>query len=397
MTLSRQTLDFIRDHAHEDIHALALQTPKYPDVDMPAAILQIAGKQAAANKIPLWAAIEGILYPRHLSMEQCSSETTALYKASLLNGNTLTDLTGGLGIDCAFLATKFKHISYVERQEELCEIASHNFPLLGLNHITIYNEDAVTHLQQMNREDCIFIDPARRNEHGGKTVAISDCEPDVAKLEELLLSKANRIMIKLSPMLDLSLALKTMKHTQEAHVISVNNDCKELLLIIGDTPPTHQIPIHCINLTFKEKQSFVFTREEEARAECTYTEKVGTYLYEPNASILKAGAFRSIAASYHTRKLHPNSHLYTSDEWIKEFPGRVFQVTGQCSFNKKEIKECIGDIKKANITVRNFPATVAEIRKRTKLSDGGETYLFATTLSNDQKVLIRCSKVSSNS
>lgn len=237
MTLSRQTLDFIRDHAHEDIHALALQTPKYPDVDMPAAILQIAGKQAAANKIPSWAAIEGILYPRHLSMEQCSSETTALYKASLLNGNTLTDLTGGLGIDCAFLATKFKHISYVERQEELCEIASHNFPLLGLNHITIYNEDAVTHLQQMNREDCIFIDPARRNEHGGKTVAISDCEPDVAKLEELLLSKANRIMIKLSPMLDLSLALKTMKHTQEAHVISVNNDCKELLLIIGDTPP----------------------------------------------------------------------------------------------------------------------------------------------------------------
>ena len=367
MTLSRQTLDFIRDHAHEDIHALALQTPKYPDVDMPAAILQIAGKQAAANKIPSWAAIEGILYPRHLSMEQCSSETTALYKASLLNGNTLTDLTGGLGIDCAFLATKFKHISYVERQEELCEIASHNFPLLGLNHITIYNEDAVTHLQQMNREDCIFIDPARRNEHGGKTVAISDCEPDVAKLEELLLSKANRIMIKLSPMLDLSLALKTMKHTQEAHVISANNDCKELLLIIGDTPPTHQIPIHCINLTSKEKQSFVFTREEEARAECTYTEKVGTYLYEPNASILK------------------------------EFPGRVFQVTGQCSFNKKEIKECIGDIKKANITVRNFPATVAEIRKRTKLSDGGETYLFATTLSNDQKVLIRCSKVSSNS
>ena len=390
MTLSRQTLDFIRDHAHEDIHALALQTPKYPDVDMPAAILQIAGKQAAANKIPSWAAIEGILYPRHLSMEQCSSETTALYKASLLNGNTLTDLTGGLGIDCAFLATKFKHISYVERQEELCEIASHNFPLLGLNHITIYNEDAVTHLQQMNREDCIFIDPARRNEHGGKTVAISDCEPDVAKLEELLLSKANRIMIKLSPMLDLSLALKTMKHTQEAHVISVNNDCKELLLIIGDTPPTHQIPIHCINLTSKEKQSFVFTREEEARAECTYTEKVGTYLYEPNASILKAGAFRSVSSIYNVEKLHPNSHLYTSDAYIPDFPGRKFRITGSSSLNKKGLKELIGTEKKANLTVRNFPTSVAELRKRLKLADGGDIYLFATTLADEKKLLIAC-------
>ena len=397
MQISPETQLFIREHSSDDVRVLALQAKKYPDIDMPTAITQIAGRQVAAEKIPSWREIEEIWYPKHLSLEQCSSEITARYKARLSQGDSLTDLTGGFGIDCSFLATGFKSATYVERQEELCEIASHNFPLLGLNHITIYNEDAVTHLQQMNREDCIFIDPARRNEHGGKTVAISDCEPDVATLEELLLSKANRIMIKLSPMLDLSLALKTMKHTQEAHVISVNNDCKELLLIIGDTPPTHQIPIHCINLTSKEKQSFVFTREEEARVECTYTEKVGTYLYEPNASILKAGAFRSIAASYHTRKLHPNSHLYTSDEWIKEFPGRVFQVTGQCSFNKKEIKECIGDIKKANITVRNFPATVAEIRKRTKLSDGGETYLFATTLSNDQKVLIRCSKVSSNS
>ena len=396
MILSQPTLDFIRDHAHEDIHALALQAPKYPDVDMPTAILQIAGRQAAVHKVPSWAAVEGILYPRHLSMEQCSSETTALYKASLLSGNTLTDLTGGLGIDCAFLAAKFKHISYVERQEELCEIASHNFSLLGLNHITIYNEDAITHLEQMGREDCIFIDPARRNEHGGKTVAISDCEPDVAELEELLLSKAGRVMIKLSPMLDLTLALRTMKHTQEAHVISVNNDCKELLLIIGETSPTHRIPIHCINLTSKGKQCFLFTREEEAETACVYAEKVGAYLYEPNASVLKAGAFRCIAASYHIKKLHPNSHLYTSDEWIEDFPGRAFLVTGQCSFNKKEIKECIGDIKKANITVRNFPATVAEIRKRTKLSDGGEVYLFATTLSNDRKVLIRCSKVSSN-
>ena len=395
MTLSRQTLDFIRDHAHEDIHALALQTPKYPDVDMPAAILQIAGKQAAANKIPSWAAIEGILYPRHLSMEQCSSETTALYKASLLNGNTLTDLTGGLGIDCAFLATKFKHISYVERQEELCEIAAHNFPILNLNHINVRNEDGVAYLQTMSPVDCIFLDPARRNEHGGKTVSIADCEPNVAELEDLLLSKASRIMIKLSPMLDLSLALKELKHTQEVHILSVNNECKELLILLGQTSPA-EITIHCVNLFTKgtqEEQHFVFTREQEQRSQCTYTDSLGDYLYEPNASLLKAGAFRSIAAAYPVRKLHPNSHLYTSDTFIENFPGRIFRIVNQCSFNKKEVKENLADLKKANVTVRNFPATVAELRKRLHLTEGGDTYLFASTLNNGQKVIIRCEKV----
>ena len=289
------------------------------------------------------------------------------------------------------MASRFRKVSYVERQEELCEIAKHNFPLLGLKHITVYNEDGVVHLQKMEPVDCIFIDPARRNEHGGKTIAISDCEPDVAELEELLLSKGKQIIIKLSPMLDLTLALKSMKRTREVHIISVNNECKELLLIIGNEP-SQLIPIHCINLTSKEKQTFTFTREEELEAECLYTKEPGKYLYEPNASILKAGAFRSIASRYKVKKLHPNSHLYTSDLWIENFPGRSFQITGQCSFNKKEIKETIGELKKANITVRNFPATVAEIRKRTKLLDGGEVYLFATTLFNEQKVFIKCSK-----
>lgn len=389
--LSQSTIEFIRAHSRDDVRLLALQAPRYPDVDMPAAIVQIAGRQAAANKIPSWQSIEELWYPRHLSMEQCSSEITAQYKSTLADGETLTDLTGGFGIDCAFMARRFRKVSYVERQEELCEIAKHNFPLLGLKHITVYNEDGVAHLQKMEPVDCIFIDPARRNEHGGKTIAISDCEPDVEELEELLLSKGKQIIIKLSPMLDLTLALKNMKHVREVHVISVNNECKELLLIIGNEP-SQLIPIHCINLTPKEKQTFTFTREGELTSECLYTKELGKYLYEPNASILKAGAFRSIASRYEVKKLHPNSHLYTSDLWIENFPGRSFLITGQCSFNKKEIKETIGELKKANITVRNFPATVAEIRKRTKLSDGGEVYLFATTLSNEQKVFIRCSK-----
>ncbi len=389
--LSQSTIEFIRTHSRDDVRLLALQAPRYSDVDMPAAIVQIAGRQAAANKIPSWQSIEELWYPRHLSMEQCSSEITAQYKSTLADGETLADLTGGFGIDCAFMASRFRKVSYVERQEELCEIAKHNFPLLGLKHITVYNEDGVAHLQKMEPVDCIFIDPARRNEHGGKTIAISDCEPDVEELEELLLSKGKQIIIKLSPMLDLTLALKNMKHVREVHVISVNNECKELLLIIGNEPSL-LIPIHCINLTPKEKQTFTFTREGELTSECLYTKEPGKYLYEPNASILKAGAFRSIASRYEVKKLHPNSHLYTSDLWIENFPGRSFLITGQCSFNKKEIKETIGELKKANITVRNFPATVAEIRKRTKLSDGGEVYLFATTLSNEQKVFIKCSK-----
>ncbi len=399
--ISPETQLFIREHSSDDVRALALQAKKYPDIDMPTAITQIAGRQVAAEKIPSWREMEEIWYPKHLSLEQCSSETTARYKARIFQGDSLTDLTGGFGIDCSFLAAGFKSATYVERQEELCEIAAHNFPILNLNHINVRNEDGVAYLQTMSPVDCIFLDPARRNEHGGKTVAISDCEPDVAGLEELLLSKAKRIMVKLSPMLDLSLALKELKHTQEVHILSVNNECKELLLLLGQEAPTEQappeeIPIRCANLFTKgaqEEQHFAFTREQEQRSQCTYTDSLGDYLYEPNASLLKAGAFRSVAAAYSVRKLHPNSHLYTSDTFIENFPGRIFRIVNQCSFNRKEAKESLADLKKANVTVRNFPATVAELRKRLHLTEGGDTYLFASTLNDGRKVIIRCEKV----
>lgn len=399
--ISPETQLFIREHSSDDVRALALQAKKYPDIDMPTAITQIAGRQVAAEKIPSWREMEEIWYPKHLSLEQCSSETTARYKARLFQGDSLTDLTGGFGIDCSFLAAGFKSATYVERQEELCEIAAHNFPILNLNHINVRNEDGVAYLQTMSPVDCIFLDPARRNEHGGKTVAISDCEPDVAGLEELLLSKAKRIMVKLSPMLDLSLALKEPKHTQEVHILSVSNECKELLLLLGQEAPTEQappeeIPIRCANLFTKgaqEEQHFAFTREQEQHSQCTYTDSLGDYLYEPNASLLKAGAFRSVAAAYSVRKLHPNSHLYTSDTFIGNFPGRIFRIVNQCSFNRKEAKESLADLKKANVTVRNFPATVAELRKRLHLTEGGDTYLFASTLNDGRKVIIRCEKV----
>lgn len=391
MELSQETQRFISEHAEDDVRQLALQAKKFPGVDMNTAIVQIAGRQAAADKIPAWYATEGIVYPRHLSLEQCSSELTARYKASLAKGKTLADLTGGFGIDSAFLSAGFRQATYVERQEELCEIASHNFPLLGLNHITVCHQDAVEHLHGMPPVDCIFIDPARRNEHGGKTVAIADCEPDVSALEEELLSKATRVMIKLSPMLDLTLALKDMKHVAEAHIVSVNNECKELLLIANNTANAQQpaVPVVCVNLTHKETQRFVFTREEEQAAECAYTDRIGKYLYEPNASILKAGAFRSIASRYGLQKLHPNSHLYTSDLPVEGFPGRSFEVESTFSLNKKEIKEALAGIRKANLTVRNFPASVAELRKRINMAEGGDDYLFATTLNDGKKVVIR--------
>lgn len=378
---------FIRDHQHDDVRTLALQAKKYPQMDMPLIINQIAGRQTAEHKIPSWYAAEGIIYPVHLSLEQCSSELTARYKASLLSGDTFVDLTGGFGIDCAFLSAGFRQATYIEQQKELCDIATHNFNLLGLQHITVLNRDSVEALHEISPADCIFIDPARRNEHGGKTVLISDCEPNVAALEELLLQKAKRVMIKLSPMLDLSLALRTLKHTTEVHVISVQNECKELLLILENTHK--EISIHCVNFTHKDTQEFTFTSEEEAGTMVQYTNQVAAYLYEPNASILKAGAFRAIASRFALKKLHPNSHLYTSDVEIKNFPGRCFKVDAVGSIKDKIL---LAGLSQANITVRNFPMSVAELRKRIKLKDGGDIYLFATTLSDDKKVLVKCSK-----
>lgn len=397
MTLNEDTLLFIRTYRQDDVRSLALQARKYPTVDMPWAITQIAGWQIAKEKIPAWAAHEDLFYPAHLSLEQCSSEITARYKAEIIAKaechHSFTDLTGGFGIDCAFLSSCFQQATYVERQEALCEIATHNFPLLGLQHISVCLEDSVQYLQKMSPVDWIFIDPARRDGHGGKTVAISDCEPDVSALEELFLQKAKHVLIKLSPMLDLTLAVNDLKHVQEAHIISVNNECKELLLVLGQDKciSTENIPIHCINLTHSQgQQTLTFTRQQEKDCTCAYTPVLKTYLYEPNASILKAGAFRSLSSIYKVEKLHPNSHLYTSDEYIADFPGRKFRIAGSCSFNKKEVKEMLGAEKKANLTVRNFPATVAELRKRLKLAEGGDTYLFATTLADEKKVLICC-------
>ena len=399
MPISAATLHFIEEHVRDDVRTLALQAAKYPQVDMAEAVVQIAGRQIAEVKLPSWYRKEGLLYPKHLSMEQCSSEATAVYKAELVRGETLADLTGGLGIDCSFMARKFKKADYVERQAELCELARHNFPLLGLD-IGVHNEDGVEYLKQMEPVDCLFLDPARRDGHGGKTVAISDCEPDVSALEDLLVEKARTVMVKLSPMLDLSLALKTLKNVREVHVVSVNNECKELLLILQETPISSNVMIHCehivnTSLCDSAHQHFTFTQEQEHTSDCPLTSQVEAYLYEPNASILKAGAYRSLTQSYKVRKLHTSSHLYTSPHFIEDFPGRRFQVEAVSGFGKKDLKTFLQGMEKANLTIRNFPSSVADLRKRLKLKEGGEDYIFATTLADESKILIKCKKVPS--
>lgn len=396
--LSPETLAFIDSHRGDDVRTLALQAKKYPAVDMAEAVVQIAGYQIAEKKVPLWAQTAGIRYPQHLSMEQCSSEVTARYKASLVSGDTLTDLTAGWGVDCSFLARNFRCADYVERQETLCRIAAHNFPLLGLPHVRIHCADAVEYLQSMEPVDCLFLDPARRDSHGGKTVAIAECEPDVCRLEPLLVEKGKTVMIKLSPMLDMASALRDLQYVRRIHVVSVNNECKELIILLRKAPDEEEaaageVIISCEQVVNNSvHQHFHFTFSEEKSAGCPLAESVGNYLYEPGAALLKAGPYRLLATRYGVEKLHPNSHLYTSSGLV-DFPGRRFRVTAVSGFGKKDLKVLLEGVEKANLTVRNFPSSVAELRKKLKLKEGGDTYLFATTLASGEKVLIRGEKV----
>lgn len=396
--LSPETLAFIDSHRGDDVRTLALQAKKYPAVDMAEAVVQIAGYQIAEKKVPLWAQTAGIRYPQHLSMEQCSSEVTARYKASLVSGDTLTDLTAGWGVDCSFLARNFRCADYVERQETLCRIAAHNFPLLGLPHVRIHCADAVEYLQSMEPVDCLFLDPARRDSHGGKTVAIAECEPDVCRLEPLLVEKGKTVMIKLSPMLDMASALRDLQYVRRIHVVSVNNECKELIILLRKAPDegeaaAGEVIISCEQVVNNSvHQHFQFTFSEEKSAGCPLAESVGNYLYEPGAALLKAGPYRLLATRYGVEKLHPNSHLYTSSGLV-DFPGRRFRVTAVSGFGKKDLKVLLERVEKANLTVRNFPSSVAELRKKLKLKEGGDTYLFATTLASGEKVLIRGEKV----
>lgn len=519
--MNQATLDFIRQHQDDDVRQLAFLGSKYPEVDMPFALDQIRGRKMARTKLPRWASIDGIIYPPHISMEQCSSEQTALYKAELAarllglspsssengeekekeseNASNLhlseicefagkgavdsefakneatyekqqilteskdnvneikgephggdfseetgfVDLTGGFGVDFSYIASRLGVKSmYVERQAHLCEAAKENFGRLGLKNAIVKNGDGIEVLHSFASkkeaaasdslgitEDqsqsllktnlglkLIFIDPARRDDAGNKVVSLKDCTPDVTLLQEEMLSKADYVIIKLSPMLDWHRAVSELNCVQEVHIISVNNECKELLLVLsarnmddmrassadgesgedeidgaegtdGEVKHAGNLRIYCIN----DAQSFVcdeLDMESSSVKIAPSTLEEMLYLYEPNASLMKAGCFSVLSERYGARMLSKNSHLFVSREPIAVFPGRSFRIIVVSSFNKKELKRHLSGITKANIATRNFPLSVAELRKRLKLKDGGETYIFATTLSDESHVLM---------
>ena len=388
--LSQETKDFISSHRDEDPRALALQAKRYPGVDIREAVTQIEGWQIAKEKLPAWAATEGITYPPRLSMEQCSSEPTALYKSKIAKGDSFADLTGGFGIDCSYMSRNFKRAIYIEQNIRLCEIAKENFSLLGLDHISVINGNSEELLATLPTLDWIYIDPARRNSDGHKVVTLSECEPDVTVIVQRLLEKAGNVMIKCSPMLDITAAIKQLHNVEAIHIVAVNNECKELLFILGE-PQASETPIVCTNIKKDKTDTFAFTANGEAESDITYSNSVGRYLYEPNAAIQKSGCTRALAQRFNLKKLHPNSQLYTNDNIEENFPGRKFIVEKVTGFTKNEIKE-IRALGRANITVRNFPESTQLLRKKLKLADGGENYIFATTLSQGNKVLVVCKK-----
>lgn len=388
--LDSTTIEFIAQHRNDDVRTLALQSKRYPTVDIREAVVQIEGWQQAREKLPSWSAVEGIIYPPKISMEQCSSEQTAKYKSSIATGERFADLTGGFGIDFSYIARGFKEAFYIERNARLCNIATANFSLLSLKHAKVINGNSEEQLERLPQQDWIFIDPARRDGDGRKVVALSECEPNVVELEEALLSKANRVMIKCSPMLDITQACRQLKNVSSVHIIAVNNECKELLFTL-QRDKSEKCQTHCIDIRKDGTHEFTFTQDEESRSTSTFSTSVSEYIYEPNASIQKAGCYNTLSQRMGLKKLHPNSQLYTGDTYIPEFPGRTFRVVEVAGFSKAEIKR-VQTLKKANITVRNFPENVQQLRKRLKLADGGDHYIFATTLANGDKALIICKK-----
>lgn len=393
------TAEFIREYRERDVRQLALQANRFPDVDMPYALDQIQGWQIARRKLPKWAACDGVIFPPHLSMEQCSSEPTAQYKLNLAmewaervgHASSMTDLTGGFGVDFSFTSCAFAAATYVERNEQLCHIVEHNLPLLGLNNATVVCADAVEYLSTVEPQTMLFLDPARRDEHGAKTVMLADCTPDVVQLLPKLLEKSRFTMLKLSPMLDWHKAVDDLQDAvREVHIVSVGGECKELLLVLS-TVVESELKVYCADLSTASDTSslFVYTPGSSAPvANSTFNIQHSTFLHEPNASIMKAGCFDELAAAYGVSPVSRNSHLFLSDEPVEGFPGRNFVVERVTTMNKGELRKALVGIEKANIATRNFPLTVAELRKRLKIKDGGDVYIFATTTAEGEHLLL---------
>lgn len=379
---------YVREHLADDTARLLLGAKREPGLDVPFLVEQIESRRQIREKLPSWYANEELVFPAKIAAEQCSSEQTALYKQRLVGiGDRLCDLTGGLGIDSYFFSRKVREVVYVERFPVYCEVARHNFQALGATNITVVNADATQCLGQLPEVDVFYIDPARRGSGNRRVYALSDCEPDLPALLPVLWGNAPRVIAKLSPMADISQTRALLPGTVAIHVIAVRNECKELLFEVQRGSEEEPL-IHCVHFTAHGEEDFSFTQAEERDAPLRLASAVGNYLYEPNAALLKAGAFKTIAVRLEVEKLHVSSHLYTSKELVKDFPGRSFRVEQVVPFSSKIGRTLHREIPRANIAVRNFPLSVEELRKRTKIAEGGDLYLFATTLRDGEKVLI---------
>ena len=349
---------------------------------------QIISKSKCRNKLPTWFDAQRIYYPKPINIEQTSSEIAAQYKADLVEGNALLDLTGGFGVDSYYFSKKMDRVVHCEIDAELSKIAAHNFQILGADHISCVNGDGIEFLKTSSDNfDWIYLDPSRRSDHKGKVFLLQDCSPDVPENLDMILSKTKRIMLKLSPVLDIKAAVGSLKFVKEIHVIAIRNEVKELLLLI-EKNNTAQIKIRTVNIKKDGRDHFESEYGKEESAPVASPQK---YLYEPNAAILKAGLFNEVSKDLNIYKLHKNSHLYTSDKLIS-FPGRSFLIEAVLKYSPKEIKKNLA-LKKANITIRNFQESVAQIRKRTGIKEGGEDYLFFTTDATGRAIVIHCKKV----
>ena len=434
--MNDETREFVAMHRNEDVRELALKAKRVEGLDLPLALDQIAGWQIASKKLPQWASCEGIVYPPHISMEQCSSQFTAQYKSeiaqtllapaatvrarvsdsaesvmqtaksafqlsdspesdTLVAKRAMVDLTGGFGVDFSYLARGFSQATYVERQRHLCDLAEHNMAALGLDQARIVCGDGVEYLRQMGPVDFIYLDPARRDEHGSRTYAIEDCTPNVLELRDLLLVKSQYTLVKLSPMLDWRKAVADFDGTvREVHIVATGNECKELLLVLGQQ--VHEEPsaprVFCVNDNQRiDYDSAAFT--QGLRIGGKPLPEAKNYLYEPNASIMKAGCFDLVEERFGVTQVGPSSHLFVSATPVADFPGRGFAIEAIGGMNKKDIKRLLNGTKQANIAVRNFPLTAPQLRKKLKLADGGPVYLFGTTMQGCDHVLLRTSKI----
>lgn len=451
--MNDETREFVAMHRNEDVRELALKAKRVEGLDLPLALDQIAGWQIARKKLPQWASCEGIVYPPHISMEQCSSQFTAQYKSeiaqtllapaatvrarvsdsgesdnqttksepqlsdsaesvmqtaksafqlsdspesdTLVAKRAMVDLTGGFGVDFSYLARGFSQATYVERQRHLCDLAEHNMAALGLDQARIVCGDGVEYLRQMGPVDFIYLDPARRDEHGSRTYAIEDCTPNVFELRDLLLAKSQCTLVKLSPMLDWRKAVADFDGTvREVHIVATGNECKELLLVLGQQ--VHEEPsaprVFCVNDNQRiDYDSAAYT--QGLRIGGKPLPEAKNYLYEPNVSIMKAGCFDLVEERFGVTQVGPSSHLFVSATPVADFPGRGFAIEAIGGMNKKDIKRLLNGTKQANIAVRNFPLTAPQLRKKLKLADGGPVYLFGTTMQGCDHVLLRTSKI----